>query len=104
MDTELSYNQWRQETLRNPYRDEHLTLELPFSVSNLFFPMNRYAAISGTEDVLPQQMYLGTNEIRHDLRILSNMVFPLTLVGAEIVDDDDPESTDSLCNRFNTSA
>jgi len=138
MDTELSYNQWREATLRNPYRDEHLTLELPFSVSilngrvealiersshpypqlfaaqswdgsgravsHLFFPMNRYAAVPGTEDVLPQQMYLGTNEIRHDLRILSNMVFPLTLVGAEIVDDDDPESTDSLCNRFNISA
>ena len=137
MDTELSYNLWREETLRNPYRDEHLTLELPFSVSilngrvealiersshpypqlfaaqswdgsgravsHLFFPMNHYAAVSGTEDELPQQMYLGTNEIRHDLRILSNMVFPLTLLGAEILDVDDPDNTESLCNRFNVS-
>jgi hypothetical protein len=136
MDTELSYNQWREETLRNPYRDEHLTVELPFAVSilngrvealiersshpypqlfaaqswdgsgravsHLFFPMNQYAAIEGTEDVLPQQMYLGANEIRHDLRILSNMVFPLNLVGAKIIDDD-PHDKYSLCNRFNVS-
>lgn len=135
MDTELSYTQWREETLRDPYRDEHLTIELPITisilngrvealiersshpypqlfaaqswdgsgraVSHLFFPLNRYAAVTGTEDVLPKQMYLGTNEIRHDLRILSNLIFPLKLVGAKILDDDDTDDKDSLCNRFN---
>eukprot|EP00536_Pseudo-nitzschia_multiseries_P002791 jgi/Psemu1/283966/fgenesh1_pg.39_\ len=137
MDTELSYHQWRDETLRNPYRDEHLTLEVPFTVSilngrvealieqsshpypqlfaaqswdgsgravsHLFFPMTQYAAVQGTEDMLPQQMYLGANEIRHDLRILSNLAFPMTLVGAKIIDDDDPNTEESLCNRFNVS-
>ena len=131
MDTELSYNQWREETLQNPYRDEHLTQELPFTVSilngrvealiqrsshpypqlfarsgravsHLFFPMNQYAAVEGSEDALPQQTYFGANEIRHDLRILSNMNLPLKLVGAEIRDDD-PDDTESLCNRFNVS-
>lgn len=137
MDTELSYSQWREETLRNPYRDEHLTVELPFTVSilngrvealiersshpypqlfaaqswdgsgravsHLFFPLNQYTTVEGSEDALPQQMYLGANEIRHDLRILSNMVYPLNLIGAKIVDDD-PDDRDSLCNRFNVSA
>ena len=136
MDTELSYNQWCEETLRDPYRDEHLTLEVPFTisilngrvealiersshpypqlfaaqswhgsgraVSHLFFPMNQYTAVEGSEDVLPQQTYLGANEIRHDLRILSNMILPLKLVGAKIIDDD-PDDTHSLCNRFNVS-
>ena len=136
MDTELSYNQWREETLRNPFRDEHLTVELPLkisilngrvealiersshpypqlfaaqswdgsgrAVSHLFFPMNQYATVEGTEDFLPQQMYVGANEIRHDLRILSNMVLPLRIVGAKIVDEDSNQN-DSLCNRFNVS-
>ena len=140
MDTELTYHEWQDETLRNPYRDEHLTLELPFSVtilngrvealiersshpypqlfaaqswdnsgravSHLFFPSNRFAAVPGTEESLPPQNYLGSNEIRHDLRILSNMAFPLKIEGIKIVDDDDggdgfSSSRQSLCNRFN---
>ena len=96
---EKNYNQWREETLRNPFRDEHLTVELPLkisilngrvealiersshpypqlfaaqswdgsgrAVSHLFFPMNQYATVEGTEDFLPQQMYVGANEIKY---------------------------------------
>lgn len=138
MDTELTYQEWRDETLRNPFRDDHLTLELPFSisilngriealiersthpypqlfaaqpwdnsgrvVSYLFFPMTQFQADEGTEGVLPSQNYIGSNEIRHDLRILSNMVFPLSIESAEVVDATETSSeVDSLCGRFNVS-
>lgn len=138
MDTELTYQEWRDETRRNPFRDEHLTLELPFfvsvlngrveariersthpypqlfasqpwdrsgqTVSYLFFPMTQFRAEEGTEGVLPVQNYIDTNEIRHDLRVLSNMKFPLIIESAEIVDtSENSNNADSLCGRFNVS-
>ena len=35
MDTELNYNEWRDEMLKNPYRDDHLVLEIPYTISVL---------------------------------------------------------------------
>ncbi|KAL3921670.1 MAG: hypothetical protein SGILL_002627 [Bacillariaceae sp.] len=135
METGLSYQEWLEGTLENPYRDEHLTVEIPFSVSlrngriealikgsshpypqlfaarpwditgraisHLFFPLNPYAAVPGSEDALPPQNFIGANEIRHDLSILSNLLSPLSLIGSEVVDVETPNDPESLCHRFN---
>ena len=33
MDTDLHYEEWKEETARDPYRDIHLTVEIPYKVS-----------------------------------------------------------------------
>jgi hypothetical protein len=141
MDTELQYGEWRDEMLRNPYRDLHLVLEIPYTISVLngrveviiersthpypqiwgaqpwdrsgravsafFFPMTQFEVIDDPNDPLPPQKYRGTDEIGHDLRIMSNMAIPLKLEGAEIYDANFSLTTengnDSLCQRFNVS-
>jgi hypothetical protein len=65
--------------------------------------MHQYTALPGLEDVLPPPNFIGTNEIRHDLTILSNMLAPPSLSGAEVVDVDKPGDNESLCRRFNVS-
>jgi hypothetical protein len=141
MDTELSHNQWREELIKDPYKDSHLVLEVPYlvtilngrvevviersthpfpqiwgaqpwdksgrAISALFFPWEKFEIIDDAEDPLPTQQYRGSDEIGHDLRILTNIVFPLKLEGA-FIDDGLPvkaveEKADSLCKRFNVS-
>jgi hypothetical protein len=141
MDTELSHKQWREELMKDPYKDSHLVLEVPYlvtilngrvevviersthpfpqiwgaqpwdksgrAISALFFPWEKFEIIDDPEDPLPTQQYRGSDEIGHDLRILTNIVFPLKLEGA-FIDDGLPvetakEEVDSLCKRFNVS-
>ncbi|KAG7360129.1 hypothetical protein IV203_035228 [Nitzschia inconspicua] len=138
MDTELSYNEWLKATMLNPYRDDHLMIEFPFtvsilngrieaiiegsshpqpelfgfktwdlsgqSVSHLYFPMNQHVALQDLDGGARSQVFLGSNQIRHDIRILSNNAIPLLLDQA-VIDDHDEQSagTKSLCQRFNVS-
>ena len=139
MDTDLHYDEWKEETARDPYRDIHLTLEIPYkvtvmngrlevtfersthpypqlygaqgwdryglAVTTLFFPLNRYDSIEGSEAPLPTQRYLDSRSIIHDLRIMSNIKVPLTLDTAEILDGygNKLEDQESPCSRFNVS-
>jgi hypothetical protein len=141
MDTKLSHKQWREELMKDPYKDSHLVLEVPYlvtilngrvevviersthpfpqiwgaqpwdksgrAISALFFPWEKFEIIDDPEDPLPTQQYRGSDGIGHDLRILTNIVFPLKLEGA-FIDDGLPVETskeegDSLCKRFNVS-
>lgn len=74
-------------------------------VSALFFPLDRFEAVENSETPLPTQNYKHSNEIIHDLRIMSNSGAHLELGSAEIVDENGMpiSDMDSPCARLDVS-
>jgi hypothetical protein len=90
MDTELNYDEWRHEMLENPYRDFHLVLEIPYSITVL----NGRVEVIIERSTHPFPQIWGAQPWDRSGRAISALFFPLTQF--EVLDDpNDPLPTQS---------
>ncbi len=74
MDTELQYDDWKEEMMQNPYRDSHLTIEIPYSMSVL----NGGVELTLERSTHPYPQIFGAQAWDRSGRAISTLFFPLT--------------------------
>jgi hypothetical protein len=74
MDTDISYSGWSEEIVKNPYHDNHLVLEIPYSISVLYGRVDvRFEATTH-----PWSQNYSTQPWDKSGQIISALFFPLS--------------------------
>lgn len=93
MDTELTYDEWREEIKRDPYREIHLTLELPYVISVL----NGRLEVTLERSTHPYPQIFGAQPWDRSGRAVSTLFFPLDRFDA-VEDSEAPLPTQKYSN------